>query len=298
MNVNYHLLLLLFVSLSACKNNPPGILAQSELQELSALPAPVVESSGLAFINSALWTHNDSGNATDLYQVSQDTETLNHTLKINDVHNNDWEDLAIDEQFLYIGNFGNNGGNRQDLSIYKVALNQVHTNQIHTDIVQKIDFKYQDQNKFDHEAYKHNFDCEAMIAYGDSLYLFSKNHADQECNLYRLSSSDSSSMASKIDRFDSRGTITAADYQVDSKVLALLGYKFIAGDDMPAFLWVFYDFEGADFFGGKSTYIDLKLNSQAEGVTFIDTSEVLISTEAESGGKGKLYQLDISGYLE
>ena len=67
---------------------------------------------------------------------------------------------------------------------------------------------------------------------------------------------------------------------------------------MPAFLWVFYDFEGTDFFGGQSTYIDLKLNSQTEGVVFSSPLEVLISTEAENGGKGKLYQLDIGGYVE
>lgn len=283
---------------SQCHQNPPGIVAPSELTEQTTLPTAITESSGLATVNQQIWTHNDSGNKAELYQVNTAAEELIHTIHINDAHNRDWEDLAIDDAYLYIGDFGNNGGNRQDLQIYKIARSQVNTNVSDADITQTLSFHFEDQTTFDNEAYQHDFDCEAMIAHQNSLYLFSKNHKSQDCNLYRLSKTDSMGVAMKIDSFDTRGTITAADYQQDSNVLALLGYEFIEGDDMPAFLWLFYDFAGADFFQGKSAYVDLKLNSQAEGITFTDSLEVLISTEAENGGKGKLYSLDISAYVE
>ena len=82
----------------------------------------------------------------------------------------DWEDLAMDEQFLYIGDFGNNGGNRQDMLVYKVALSQINPSTSNADMTQSLSVQYEDQTTFDNEAYKHNFDCEAMIVLGDSLY--------------------------------------------------------------------------------------------------------------------------------
>ena len=40
------------------------------------------------------------------------------TIKIDNAKNDDWEELAEDDEFIYIGDFGNNNGKRKNLCIY------------------------------------------------------------------------------------------------------------------------------------------------------------------------------------
>lgn len=298
---NFHFLFIFIVALlqwSCRPSQPTGMLAESPLIEKSQLPKEVTESSGLALVSDKIWTLNDSGNHPELYQVGLDKTITLQTVKVEESTNRDWEELASDDQYLYIGDFGNNGGNRQDLTIYKMGLTDLAPSASRASPLEKMIFKFSDQNHFEHEAYQHNVDCEAMIALGDYLYLFSKNHLDQKCNLYQLSKRDSTGIATRIDSFDTHGTITAADYSAESNALALLGYVYHSSNDIPVFVWLFHGFEETDFFSGKADYINVKLNAQAEGIVFLNQSELLISTEAEGGGVGMLYSLDIKDWLE
>lgn len=76
--------------------------------------------------------------------------------------------------------------------------------------------------------------------------------------------------------FDVDGLITAAEYHAESGMLSLLGYK----DFMP-FLWVFWDFQEMDFFGGKKRRFNMEdiHGAQTEGICFNGNGEVLISSE-------------------
>ena len=292
------LFFLLIVALGCHHASNAGLMEESVLIEQALLPKKVNESSGLALVGQKIWTHNDSGSPTELHQVALKNEGLNQSLTIGECTNRDWEELTTDDTYMYVGDFGNNGGNRRDLVIYKVALVDLTASAANIAVQQKIPFRLSDQTHFEHEDYQHNVDCEAMIAWGDDLYLFSKNHLDKRCNVYQISKEDTTGVAMRIDSFDTKGTITAADYSAEGNALALLGYVYNSGNNIPVFVWLFYDFEGADFFGGKQQFIDVKLNAQAEGIVFLNKKELLISTEAEGGGKGRLYTLNVSEWVD
>ena len=85
------------------------------------LPAMLSESSGAVFFNGRFISHNDSGNENKLYELDTATGLILRTVHIQNAVNSDWEDLAQDATSLYIGDIGNNRGNRTDLKIYKIA---------------------------------------------------------------------------------------------------------------------------------------------------------------------------------
>ncbi|WP_240743145.1 hypothetical protein, partial [Ilyomonas limi] len=79
------------------------------------------ETSGLLWWNNQVWTHNDSGGEPALYAVDSSTGKIIRKVTVSNATNIDWEDLAQDDNYIYIGDFGNNAqGNRNDLKIYKV----------------------------------------------------------------------------------------------------------------------------------------------------------------------------------
>ena len=84
------------------------------------LPDEVDENSGLAYLNGKLWTINDSGGLPVLYALDTTNGQIVQRIAIANAVNIDWESLADDDQYIYIGDFGNNSGNRDDLSIYRV----------------------------------------------------------------------------------------------------------------------------------------------------------------------------------
>src|SRR5688572_18268899 len=87
----------------------------------TSLSAPLLnESSGLTFLDGKLWTFNDSGNANDIYRIDTASTTVYQTVDISNATNVDWEDMASNSTHLFIGDFGNNNGDRQNLRIYRV----------------------------------------------------------------------------------------------------------------------------------------------------------------------------------
>lgn len=86
----------------------------------------LAEISGLAASRQhpgVLWVHNDSGDPADLYAISSRGERL-ATLRIADVVNVDWEDIATftlkGKPYLLIADTGDNGGIRQTLQVHVV----------------------------------------------------------------------------------------------------------------------------------------------------------------------------------
>ena len=80
------------------------------------------EISGLEFLNdSTLVAINDGGNEPLIYLLDLKGK-VQGVVKVENAQNRDWEDLAIDDEHLYIGDFGNNVNNRRDLVIYKVKI--------------------------------------------------------------------------------------------------------------------------------------------------------------------------------
>ena len=159
-----------------------------KLRTLAKLPPILWESSGLvAGTKHSVWTHNDSGGEAVLYKIDS-TANIIRTIKIAGVKNVDWEDLANDYSgHIYIADIGNNCNCRKNLNILKIP----HPDSLTVDSVipEIINFSYENQNSFPPNKANLNFDAEALIAYQDSLFIFTKNRTksySQKTYIYAL----------------------------------------------------------------------------------------------------------------
>lgn len=78
------------------------------------------ETSGLICFNELFWTHNDSGGRPEIYGLDTQKGKIKATVIVSNASNVDWEEIAQDDQYVYVGDFGNNRGVRRDLCIYKI----------------------------------------------------------------------------------------------------------------------------------------------------------------------------------
>src|SRR5690606_16573675 len=85
------------------------------------------ESSGLVWTDAQLWTHDDSGGPNAFFQIDSANGNLLKTVTLTNTSNQDWEDLAADQNYFYIADIGNNSGTRTNLRIFRVAKNDIDT---------------------------------------------------------------------------------------------------------------------------------------------------------------------------
>ncbi len=273
--------------LSACKNkddDASNYEMEDDLITLTNLDNDLKESSGLLLIDGVLWTHNDSGDDAKIYSIPENAPDIDEKVNLTNALNVDWEDIAQDDTHFYVGDFGNNSGERQDLVIYKAPKSILPED---TD-TEAIRFIFSDQSNFDNSANEHNFDCEAMITQGDHIYIFSKNHVDKKTKLYQIPKNPAVHIAQMMDEFNTDGLITGADLDQNSNTLCLLGYNK-TGDIYESFVWIFYDFTASNFFDGKSKRVDLPIETQVEGIASKGDGTFLLSSEDENSNSPSLY---------
>jgi hypothetical protein len=261
------------------------------------LPKSIKESSGLIKIDGKLWTINDSGGKAKLYQIDEKNGHIVKAVTVKGAYNHDWEALTYDNNYVYIGDFGNNRGNRKDLKVYKIPRGDLQNKK--TTQAQTIHFKYSDQKSFKSKSYKHNFDCEAMVAYHGKLYLFSKNWTDHKTRLYELSTSAGKHIAHYKDSFNVQGLITDATINKELDILLLSSYSELLSVDV----WAFTNYNQENFFKGTSKKLTLNsLKAQIEGITFVGNYKAYMSSEAFSkyifSFDASLYKIDFSREFE
>lgn len=256
------------------------------LIEKFELPEAVKETSGLIFFNDKLITHNDSGDGPNLYEIDTISQTITRTITINNATNVDWEDMDQDDTYIYVGDIGNNSGDRQDLKIYRILKSDfINSNSVTADV---ISFSYEDQSDFTTQPNNTNFDAEAMTVYQDQIVIFSKNWTDQRTNAYIIPKTVGTHVAQKVSSFDSQGLITGA---------YVLGEHFLlTGYDTSAIPFLVFINEnrppGFDFFGGNPMRISLideiflEQGSQIEGVCALMPYRWYISREFASVTSG------------
>lgn len=242
------------------------------------LPDEVDESSGLAYLNGKLWTINDSGGLPVLYGIDTTSGQIVQRITVAGATNIDWESLADNDEYIYIGDFGNNSGNRDDLAIYRVLKADIPLEGNVTVTSSKLTFTYSDypvkiENKRDN-----NFDCEAFIATDNSLYLFSKNHGDQKTKLYILPDIPGDYVAELVTTFNTSGLVTGADINEINNEITLVGY---VNQQWVPFAWLLFDYSGNDFFSGNKRRIDM-LNitaTQTEAIVYTTGRQEVITSE-------------------
>ncbi len=261
---------------------------------ISPLPEEVHESSGLIFFDGMYWTLNDSGNLPCLYALDVNDGHLLRTVCLEGIFNYDWEELTQDEGHLYVGDFGNNRGNRKDLRIYKINKKDIPAgDNVTVSRFDTIMFSYVNQTNFEKRTHQHNFDCEAMIAFNDSLFLFTKNWGDQRTVLYAMPARAGNYRLQPRGGFDAGGLITGAALSDDHQKIALIGYV-----DFESFAWYFTGFDGVDFFPSSRVRINFPdlVFVQTEAICFVAPDSVVFSCE-ESAEFPSIFGLNIEKLL-
>ncbi|HHM20593.1 MAG TPA: T9SS C-terminal target domain-containing protein, partial [Bacteroidetes bacterium] len=278
---------------SATENDGSCLYPPTTYQPAEIATLALTECSGLIYFDDHLWTLLDSGNPDNIYELDTLTGAVIQTQAIPNADNKDWEDFAQDAEHIYIGDFGNNGGDRTDLRIYKIKK---------TDLLagnpdpQLIEFVFSDQTDFTPAHNANNYDCEAFFFRDDSLHLFSKNWLDFKTRHYVLPAQPGSHTAQLRDSLFVQGQITSADISENGTVL-LLGYNTSTSE---TFLWLLFDFDGNRFFSGNKRRISLGsalTTSQVEGIAFSDTHRGYICSERFSVLPPKLLMFDIAPYI-
>lgn len=260
----------------------------------------VAESSGLLYTGGKLWTLNDSGNTPELFRLDSTTGRVVQQVRLTNVANVDWEDLTADARYVYVGDFGNNTGNRRDLRILRVAqadLGPAAT----TATAEEINFSYPDQTDFTPRTNQHNYDCEAFFFANDSLHLFTKNWADLQTRYYTVPAQPGAHVAHLKATFNVNGLVTAAARNAAGSVVGLLGYN---AHDGATFVWLLSGYQGTGFLQANKRRIELPnalLIGQAEGLCFVGNTRAFVSNERFSNIvvniPPQLYTLRLSNLL-
>ena len=248
------------------------------------------ENSGLIFYRNLFWTFNDSGGDNSFFSFdSLHTSVLQNFIVAN-AKNVDWESITQDSHYIYIGDFGNNFGDREDMVIYKIPKKYISSVNNGIVLAEEIKFKYEDQTNFTTALKFTEYDCEAFINLNDHLYIFTKDWINRRTKVYKLPKETGEYSAKLIGSFEIDGLVTASDISPDKKTLALLGYK-----NYTPFMVLYTDFEGYEFFSGKKIRCNFNSihNAQTEGLTFTSNNIIYISCET-SIFNAQLFRLNLN----
>lgn len=259
------------------------------------LPEEVSESSGVFFHNGRLWTHNDSGGKPILYAIDTVTFEIVQKLILANVQNLDWEDVCTDGETVFVGDCGNNRGSRKDLKIYTFPLSSIPVEGDAAVDVEVINFCFDDQTDFTKRKV-HDFDCEAIFATKNYLYLLSKGWETGTTRLYRLSKTPGQQVAEVVNGFDSQGLITGADYDPKSGTLVVIGY---VKSLYKPFLYLIYNFDEA---GVKLSHRRFEMpqlpGAQTEGICFFDEGRCFISAETTKTFTARVFVADFRKWID
>ncbi len=267
----------------------------------TSLSAPLLnETSGLAFVNGKLWTFNDSGNANDIYRVDTASSLVYQTVDISNATNVDWEDMTTSNDYLFIGDFGNNNGDRQNLRIYRIDKSAL-TSTATSVTASIINFSFSDQTSFQSLPTNHNFDCEAMIFLNDSIHLFSKNWVDFQTKHYVIPNTPGTHVAQYRETYNTGFLVTSASVQ-GFGVISLVGY--LKTGTKPISMVMIYDYKNNLLFNGNKRKFDLSTQltyGQVEGVEFFNSSYAFVTNELFTSGTttvtAKLRTFNIAAFL-
>lgn len=257
----------------------------------TTLDAVLLETSGLIIHDNQWISHNDGMDQhlfflDSTYSIQQSIQLLNTT-------HQDLEEMTNDDQYLYLGDFGNNAsGNRQNLSIQRIELDSI-TDSTSVDFIY---FSYSNQTNFSNAGPNNtNFDCEAFIIVDDSIYLFTKQWVDLKTRVYRLPKTPGTYVAECIDSFDVNGLITGVCIDDSTGSITLCGYS----PTLQPFVFLLNDYHMHNFFSGNKRRIDIQLPfhqveaiASTDGKTFWLTNEFFKYSIIEI--PQQIHQLDLS----
>lgn len=245
--------------------------------------------SGSIYWKDTLWAHVDidrnSIYAIDTTAGSSSNRIL-RSIVISNATNLDWEDMAQDDYYIYLGDFGNNSkGNRTNLKIYKISKADVSTsNTVNAEV---INFSYSDQTDFTVQSQNYSdFDCESMIVINGKIYLFTKQWISYGTSVYEIASTTAGTYtANKLTTISDLGLLTGAALQKEKGVIALVGYRLVPTPitnfpiSFARYMYLLYDYSGSNFFGGNVRFVNLSGSLKSEAICFRNADYIHIGSE-------------------
>lgn len=263
--------------------NPKNSTEQSKEDTLKvefSLPKKLKEVSGITLSQDqkTIWAIEDQGNKNVIYGLDRQGKIVADVL-VENAENNDWEEITKDNKGnIYVGDFGNNDNDRQNLAILKTDLKDA--SQKTTKVIQTTNFHYEGQTEFPPKKSNLLYDCEAFVEMNGSFYLFTKNRSkgfDGTFLIFQLPNKEGNFEAKLIGRLKLNGkyadaAITSASINSKQDQIVLLNHKNIH---------VLTGFTPNDFSTTQIQKISLNHNSQKEAVVYLDDKTLLIADEKD-----------------
>ncbi len=241
-----------------------------------ALPAEVRETSGLAVSatdSSLFWTHNDAGNRAELFGIGGDGR-LRERVRVTGATLVDWEDLEAarcgESACLYVGDIGDNDGERVSVTIYRVPEPAAGSSQ--TAPAEAIRGRYPDGPR----------DAEALFAApsGD-LYIVTKGRPGP-AELYRLRAPQRTQGVATLERVrelfaephDPDDRVTAATATPDGRWVGIRTYRAL-------YLYPLEDLVGTASLQPRVVDLSNLPGRQGEAIAMANDGTVWLSSEAE-----------------
>lgn len=249
-------------------------LLSQELKETSGLYCPNVDSA---------YTINDSGNNPVIYNIDY-AGRIQKKISV-DTKNSDWEALTGDSDFFYIGDVGNNNGQRKFVQVHVVP-NQSSNSENNASTL-KLSYINNVINK--NKYLDHDFDAEALISLDDNLLLFSKSWNTGTLFIYQLNKTEPIQLLEHVAEIKGLpGIVTGGDFDSKNNRFILVGYKLNRMKSFTPFITIL----NKDL--SLQTYFELLDYDQVEGVCVTPNGEVWFTQEGSFFTNHKLVKLRIT----
>lgn len=282
----FSILALLSITLSCSQT-------QENFSIVSSLPSNIKEASAAEISKASplIWTIEDNHNRNVLLGFNEKGQLIKE-ITITNVENNDWEDLTSDDEGnIYIGDFGNNDNDRENLAIYKINAADLDKNEAKAEAI--VQFYYPEQTEFPPKKKDRIFDVESFFIFKNKFYLFTKNRSskfDGTTVLYEVENNPLQKLPAKkigsfvtCDQFN-HCAVTSADISPNKDKVAILSSDKV---------WIFTNWKDNNFFSGNVEKIELNHHTQKEGLCFKDENTILMTDEGDKKITGNLYQLKL-----
>jgi hypothetical protein len=255
------------------------------------LPKELKENSGIVADGGAIWAITDE-RVPYMYKLDEQGNMI-QTVEITGVKMRDVEAITADADFFYVGDIGDNDGNRKNRIIYRIKKSDIGSGKNVKVKADEIEFKFKGFEEA--EKKKHNeYDAEALISMGDKLYVFTKRRTDDKTELVSIPKTPGKHVATSIATFNSNGMITGAGINSTGTEVVLIGYK---SGHTNSFMLFLSNFTAPNFFSGNQQRIELtkaKIDWQTEGITYWKDDIIYFSCETTSDVPATIYGVNKS----
>ena len=241
------------------------------------LPVTLAESSGLYCLDNRALTINDSGNAATVFTIDASATILSQATLTKP--NVDWEAITANGDAIFVGDIGNNRGDRTSLSIEVISRDSMEYSR-------SIAISYEGYRAGENVPYAHDFDAEAMTWHDGKLLLFSKSWASRVSHIYEIDTQASQQTLKAVAHLEGLpGVITGADWDEQRGQYVIVGYASDPFGNFDTFLAEV----SAEF--AVTAIWPLPEHNQVEGVCVAADGSYWVSQESVGETKASLFRV-------